>query len=281
MDYKSLLVYANDPQHDARAMDTASSVAQRFDAYLTGLFVHDPIYYQYPLLYEGNKPGSPEEVPGKDKHTKATKAAFEQACNTYGLVKTDWEFVMGEPLQTLSMHARYADAVFMSQTNADFPPNSPTADPDLPAKIAMASARPVICVPFQGKPKTIGRRILIAWNDSREASQAVTAALPFLRTAECINILVVNTETDSKGNWTDPAAGIARYLSRHNVEIEAVHMESDADNVTRTLLWGAGKMDADLICMGAYGHSRLREFALGGVTRDMIRESPVPVLLAH
>lgn len=281
MGYKSLLVYVTDSQHDARAMDTASVVAQHFDAYLTALFVHDPIYYRYPLRYEGHKLGSSEEVPGKDRHTKATKVAFEQSCKAYGIVKTDWQFVQGGTLQTLSRHARYADAVVMSQANAEYPPNSPGADPDLPAKVAMVSARPVICVPFQGNPKTIGRRILIAWNDSREASRAVTAALPFLRTAECINILVVNPETDSKGNWRDPAAGVAHYLSRHDVEITAVRMESGVDNVTDTLLWGAGKMDADLICMGGYGHSRLRELVLGGVTREMIRESSIPILLAH
>lgn len=122
-------------------------------------------------------------MPGKDRHTKATKVAFEQSCKAYGIVKTDWQFVQGETLQTLSRHARYSDAVVMSQANVEYPPNSPGTDPDLPAKVAMASARPVICVPFQGHPKTIGRRILIAWDDSREASRAVTAALPFLRTA--------------------------------------------------------------------------------------------------
>ncbi|MDA3921582.1 MAG: universal stress protein [Salinisphaera sp.] len=282
MNYQSLLVYVSDPERSARTLEVASDIAARFDAHLTGIFIHEPAYYRYPLAYQTTTPPDFEDYEQKSqKLAEESEAAFEVACRASGVNKTEWRFVKGEPLRTLSLHARYADVVLMPQGDTGDTTEPGSDDPDLPAKVAIASARPVIAVPREGHFNTVGSRILLAWNASREATRAVTAALPLLRCAEKVSILVINPKTDDKGHGDDPGSDIALYLSRHQVIVDAIHVESARDSVAETLYQGTVELDANLICMGAYGHSRLRELVLGGVTRELMRDMPIPLLLAH
>lgn len=282
VEYQSLLVYVNDGQSSVRSLDIASDMAVRFDAHLTGIFIHEPAYTRYPLAYEASVvPDFEAYEQEAEKQAENAKMAFESACNAYGVNETEWRFAKGETLRTLSLHARYADAVIMAQAETGHTTERGSDDFNLPAKLAIASARPVIAIPREGHFKTAGSRILVAWNASREATRAVTAALPWLRGAEKVSVLVINPETDSKGRGDEPGSDIALYLSRHNVNVDAVRVENTRDSVAKALCQAAKEMNADLICMGAYGHSRLRELALGGVTRETMRAMPVPVLLAH
>ncbi|MDA3921580.1 MAG: universal stress protein [Salinisphaera sp.] len=282
MSYKSIVVSAHS-LHNQRTLNTAASVAAQFDAHLSGSFVYEPIYLRYPMAYGVYLPPDLDKDRSKaEKRASVAKTAFEKACESYGVNNNDWQFAKGETLSTLDLQARCADVIFLTQAEIERTTDSQHNDPDLPAKLAIASARPVITVPCVGEFKTLGKRILVAWNGSREATRAVREALPLLRTADQVVILTINPKTsDYRGLAEEPGADIARYLARHGVNVEVTQTVHEGSNVTDTLLSRAADLSADLICMGAYGHSRLRELALGGVTRKIMRQMPVPVLLAH
>jgi nucleotide-binding universal stress UspA family protein len=133
-------------------------------------------------------------------------------------------------------------------------------------------------VPYAGRFPDAGQRVLVAWNASREAARAVTDALPLLSRAERVEVVAF----DSTGDHGEvPGADIALFLSRHGVKASAARQSAPGVDVGSQILSRAADVDADLIVMGAYGHSRLRELALGGATRSMLDAMTVPVLMAH
>lgn len=270
MNYKSLIVAITEVSLDRAAIDRAAALAARFDAHLTGLFVYEPPYYHYPLAYPYVADIDPGVASGTDDATQAARDAFEAACRAEGVETFEWRFVRGETLHTLALHARYADALIMSGG-------------DLAARLAIVSSRPVIAVPEADRERPIGQRIVLAWNASREATRALTAALPLMAQAEHVCVLVIDPDGPAHRELGDnPGADIALYLARHGIDAVVRRADSDTDGVADTLLTEAVEMNADLICMGAYGHSRLRELVLGGVTRDVIdAPPPVALLLAH
>jgi nucleotide-binding universal stress UspA family protein len=143
------------------------------------------------------------------------------------------------------------------------------------------SGRPVLAIPFAGKFTTIGKRVLVGWNASREASRAVHDALPLLAKAESTTVFLANPKRGLGAHGDEPGADIARHLARHGLKVDVAKAAADDVSDSTLLLNHASDMGADLLVMGAYGHSRLREFILGGVTRSLLREMTVPVLLSH
>lgn len=270
MSYKSLIVSVTSAETDARALAQAAALAVRHDAHLTGLFVYEPAYYRYPLAYPQIMDIDAEAARGEDEATRAVRDAFHAACRSEGVEKHEWRFVRGEMLATLALHARYADAVVLPQG-------------ELAARLAITAPRPVIAVPDAALSGAAGRRVLLAWNATREATRAATAALPVMVLADQVSVLAVDAQG---GLWREhgeePGVDIALYLARHGVEARVCQVDSDPEGIAGTLITEALEMDADLLCMGAYGHSRLRELVLGGVTQDLLAGPlPLPVLLAH
>jgi nucleotide-binding universal stress UspA family protein len=143
------------------------------------------------------------------------------------------------------------------------------------------SGRPVLAIPYAGNFESIGQRVLVGWNASREASRAVHDALPLLAKAESTCVFLANPKRGLAAHGEEPGADIARHLARHGLKVEVAKTVADDVADSALLLNHASDMGADLLVMGAYGHSRLREFILGGVTRSLLREMTVPVLLSH
>ena len=135
------------------------------------------------------------------------------------------------------------------------------------------TGRPVLVAPPTA-PTTVGSRILIAWNGSSQASRAVAFAMPFLEKAQEVTIAVGGHEGHV------PAASLAVYLERHGIRA-AVENFSVTGSIGKAILDRAGRLGADMIVMGAYGHSRLREMMLGGATREVLSAATLPVLMAH
>ena len=181
----------------------------------------------------------------------------------------------GDAAAVVGLNARYADLTVVGQANPDDPQNYP--NPGLPAEVALDAGRPVLVVPYVGAAHEVGRNVLVAWNGSREASRAVHDALPLLQAAEQVSVLGINPVD------TRHIAGfdISAQLARHGVEIEASKTVSSDVSVGDVLLSRAADLDADLIVMGAYGHSRLRELVLGGATRLILATMTMPVFMAH
>lgn len=143
------------------------------------------------------------------------------------------------------------------------------------------SGRPVLYVPKASAPETSGQRIMIAWNARREAARAVSDALPFLKKAQEIDLLVVDPVVGEEDHGQEPGSDMALILSRHGLKLTVRTVASEGKPVSEVLLGTARDLKSDLIVMGAYGHSRLRQNILGGTTSEMLENSDVPLLLSR
>ncbi|MCW5731298.1 MAG: universal stress protein [Alphaproteobacteria bacterium] len=276
MAIRDILVHlGDDPRNDVRT-NVALGLAAKHEARLIGLYVL-PIP-TWPATAEGYVPVDLIEKMMKEARAEADKAKkwFLDACRKQG-VKSEWRLAEGDPLILVPEQARYADLVVVGQVEEDMDVDRPSGVIGLPEETALTAGRPVLIVPYAGKFRTVGKRVLVAWNGSREATRAVHDALPLLTRAQKTIVFSVNADTESH----IPGADISAHLARHGVKAEAQHTVAKDIEVGDALLGAASDLSIDLIVMGCYGHSRLREFVLGGATRELLRHMTVPVLLAH
>jgi len=174
-------------------------------------------------------------------------------------------------------HSRHSDLVILGQQDpVDFLP----LGPDFPADVVMGCGRPAIIMPFIGAPPALGQRVLVAWDGGREAARAVNDALPLLERAHTVTVFSVNPDVTSDGK-RDAGADISLHLARHGVKVTAARTIACETPVGDVILADIADNSIDLLVMGAYGHSRLREWALGGVTRHILGHMTVPVFLSH
>lgn len=139
----------------------------------------------------------------------------------------------------------------------------------------------MLIVPYAGRFDNVGRRIVIAWSSTREAARAVSDAMPFLESADLVNVLTIDPREGPDGHGELPGADIAVHLARHGVKAQIERTVSAGLPVGEVLLSRIADLGADLLVMGAYGHSRVRELLLGGATRSVLRSMTLPVLMSH
>jgi nucleotide-binding universal stress UspA family protein len=203
------------------------------------------------------------------------RAQFEHIVRRHG-IRSEWRslpYLSSE----VGVHAYYADLVVIARPE----PAGQTADPpDLAESLVLTSGRPIIVFPPGGTVSRV-RRILVGWNARREAIRAVADALPLLVKAEAVELLVVDHQRRPAGHGQEPGADMARHLARHRAQVEIRRLSSGGQDVGRLLLSEAAAFSADLVVMGAYGHSHLSEWMFGGVTRTVLREAGLPVLMSR
>lgn len=189
-------------------------------------------------------------------------------------VSWDWQQFDGNVVQTLVSQARLADAVVLSQPMRG---GGPVAEP-LPVvpEVAIHARAAVFSVPAEVRPFDASGPAMVAWNGSYEAAHAMRFALPLLRNAGSVHLVEV---TDTAHDL--PATAAAAYLSRHGIAAQLRALPQSGRDTSRSLLNAAAEIGATHIVMGAYGHSRLRELILGGVTRDLLVQAQIPLLMAH
>lgn len=187
------------------------------------------------------------------------------------------EDVLSSPPRTAALQARYADLALIGLG----PPGELPVDVhDQLAKLLTGSGRPVVAVSHGARPPPY-RRVVVGWRPGAHAARAVHDALPLLARAEAVDVVCVEPRRGDGGYGGDPGADIARHLSRHDLRV-TVHVKPDAgDEPGAVLLRSARELEADLLVMGGYGHSRLREWMLGGTTRHVLAHATLPVFLSH
>lgn len=283
MGYASLLVEINEFERREAVMALALDLARTFTARLTALHLYVPSHlseltYADSLMW-GEKRALEREHEQATERDAARKREFVRLAQKYQPVTTAWRFDSGGVARTLALHGRYADLVIMGQCNPG--ESNSRSGFDTPAEVALLSARPILVLPSDGPSSAIGRRVLVAWNASRESTRAVTAALPFLKQAQAVDVVVVDPDSVQKRLPGEEAGTeITRYLAHHGVETNLTRLSRGALHVSEVLQSMAAEKGADLLCMGVYGHSRLREFVFGGVSRDLMRHMIVPTLIA-
>jgi nucleotide-binding universal stress UspA family protein len=204
---------------------------------------------------------------------------FKEEARRLGVQSFETRLVEDEAQYALLLQSRYADLIVVSQdSEPDTAP--PQSVQGLPEQLVLRGPRPVLVVPdtYRGQPLT--GSIVVGWNGSVQAIRAIEAALPLLQRAASVTLALVNPDAAAELHGEEPGADMAVYLARHGVRVDVV-VERTGTEASEVLLTLARKTGAGLIVAGAYGHSRLREWALGGVTRDLLDAAPIPVLLAH
>ncbi len=271
---------------DEAAAQAAFAVARRFDAHVVGLFVRIDPLDTIPIVGEGISPVVIDDLTQAaesemDRRAAAAKTHFEAARSAAGVALAEsapapagssarWSEVTGRRDEVIPRKARVSDLVVFGAQPADSPELGGAIENTL-----VGCGRPVLLAP-KGV-HTIGERVAIAWNDSAESAHALSSALPFIEAARAVHILAADT-------WRtrfEATEELADYLAWRGIacERQAVAVEDEA--VGAALMQAARGAEADLLVMGGYGRSRLRELVLGGVTRHVLTHTELPILFAH
>ena len=279
MSYKSVLVHLDSSQAVHSRLDVALSLAGRFDAYLTGFFT---VFRPEPgsfWVMGGGADYYAEFEHRREEQRGALERLFRAEilrCKVAG----EWQWSTEYANRSVAQAARLADLSIVGQFNpAD--PESFVAD-QFVENLVLSSGRPVLVVPYAGKFASIGSHVLLAWDGSREATRALHDALPFMSRAKQVTVLTINALSGEPPDSRIPASDIAAIISRYGVNVATDDIEGVKDvPIGETLLSRAADLDADLLVMGCYGHSRWRELVIGGATRSVLKSMTMPVLMSH
>jgi nucleotide-binding universal stress UspA family protein len=274
---KDIVVNLSVGEKASPAGDYAVSVAAAFDAHLAGIaFLYDPIV---PVSGAGYIPAEVIETQERDNEA-ATKAALERF--TAASARAG---VTAEPL-TLSASfagvgeqfgrvARRFDLSIVGQAE----PETSGVEEIIAESALFESGRPVIIVPYIQKGPLKLDRVMVCWDGSRTATRAIADAMPLLRRSGRVEVVIVANERGKKDEIE--GADMGAHLARHGLNVEVNRTALGDIDVADVILSHAADAGSDFIVMGGYGHSRLREFVLGGVTRSIMRSMTAPVLMSH
>jgi nucleotide-binding universal stress UspA family protein len=279
MSLKDILVHFDAGPHAATRLAVAVDLARRHHAHLIGLYVTIPVVATDALpsgvdnvLFENWSLRFREQ---NALEMQGVEAVFTETLRREGL-PGEWRTAEGPLAETIALHARYADLAIIGQTNPDLPETA--IFNDVIEEVLFTSGRPVLMVPYAGKFQVVGRNVLVGWTPTAEAARALNDAIPLMHGADQITII---TSDPADGDGDEPVADIALHLARHGLKVMATHTVSGGLRGEDILLNQAFDIGADLLVMGAYGHSRMLERVLGGVTRGILRSATVPVLMSR
>jgi nucleotide-binding universal stress UspA family protein len=278
--YKSILLHCNDKRRINTLLAYAVNLAEMFEAHLRALSVVPP-----PMVTT-TVPGGPIAV--IDAHCDVyradnpeMKAMFEEATRGRDLV-AEWRDAEADGYPVLDVVLRYgrtADLVVVGQTEREWWGSHYL---DVADRLPVEAGRPVLIIPKSPSPAdSLGKRILVGWNARREAARAAFDALPILQKATEVRVVCVNPQSEQEAAQALPTADICASLARHGVKCEGAEEVKPRRSVGETLLACAQEFGADLLVMGCYGHTRWREFILGGATRHVLSYATLPVLMSH
>ena len=267
---KDIMVHLTGSEEDEIRLAYAETIGERFEAHLTGLYVHmlPEVVGTYPIgmvameeLFEASNARATETL-------RRLERRFERLRLPHEIRRLD--VLSGTAGQALTAEARTADVFVATRPYGD-----PADEVHMEVSVLFGSGRACLFVPPKGEGKGFGT-VLVAWNGSREAARAVAEAMPFLKQASQVIIAVVR-----EGEGAAFGGDIARHLSRHGISAVIVTVDVALDGAGQVLLSEVRRVGADLLVMGGYGHSRFLEWVLGGATRHVLAHAHVPVFMAR
>lgn len=276
--YRQILVHVDATPATALRLAAARRVAQENGARLAALYAATPSFVELPYAPEVGPIVAADLVELDDERRKGALKAFDDAMKGPGPMAT-WGQANGAPtIASFAQQALYADLLVLGQrdTAGEAAAGVP---PDFVESVLAASGRPALVLPYVGAPEAIGDTVVIAWKETPQAARAVTAALPFLERARTVHVL-------AWGDAGEPSIGgvqldLGSWLRVHGVEATWHRDGSEPEAIGELLLSRAFDLQADLLVMGCYGHSRAREWILGGATRTVLGAMTLPVLMSH
>lgn len=278
MSIRNLLVVAEDAAGAMPRIQAAAALAERLQAHVDVLALTVQPTLDYGAAAGYGMTMIVDEVNRAREEAEQLASSLRRSLSDAGLAaEVRWasQSYAGIAVE-VGRQGRYADLVVSGRSDDD----------DLGALLAKAtdgalfdSGRPVALIP-PGWSGGFGSRIVVAWDGSREAARAIGGAMPLIDQAEWVRIAIADPEASS-GDGEEPGADLGEALARHNASVSVDRLPSMGHSVAETLTRHARDCGADLLVLGAYGHARLAEAIFGGVTREMLRGAPLPLLLAH
>lgn len=270
-DPRSILLHVDDSKRLGVRAQLARQLAQTFGASVTAQHAAMPFLLRYPLTVESAAEAIALVEQADEEARRAARASFEAAVGE--APNMVWSALACDAF-TFTNRALYADLVIVGQRDDD---DSAAGElpPDFVQNLIIDSGKPVLVVPKIGAITPEPRQVLIAWKETRESARAVMAALPWLRRAESVGIACFDD---------DARAAVTRlsgWLDAHGIATVSTAEGPPSDDVGEMLLSRAFDVGAELLVMGCYGHSRAREWVLGGVTRTLLQSMTLPVLMVH
>jgi nucleotide-binding universal stress UspA family protein len=281
MGYKTILVGLVSPRSAKDLIGIAASLAETFDSHLIGLHVVPDAFIPAAVPIEVTAELLEAQRSANEAQGSQVAAVFADAIR--GLrFPTEWrkaEARLESIADVIMRHARAADLVIVGQPDEKL---DLIDGIDVSEEVMVGSGRPLLIVPSVGHNGPIGKKVLIAWNNSKESARAVFDAVPFLKKAESVTLLTIKPPRGGEEREGElPAADIAAALARHGISPVVSDATAQPHKVAEEILAQVKSTGADLVVMGGYGHWRLREFVFGGATRKMYDAMTVPVMMSH
>jgi len=282
MSWKDILVIVSEAEADEPALALGEALlGQCADCNLQTAFL--TALPDEPLAYEPTVvAGVWAELLGRARQeAEAERKKVEKRLQRSSALDVDFnsaEALSRDLGRVAAVHARYADVAIMTR-----PSDGPGAElrEEIIEGVLFHSGRPALIAPPSWKGTGIGKRVVVAWDASREATRALSEAKSILDRAEKITVMTVDAKPKMFGHGDQPGANIAAHLSRRGLPSEVRNVDSMGRSASVAILEEAQSLDADLIVMGGYAHSRLRELVFGGATRELLRMATIPLLMAH
>lgn len=277
MSYKQIVLHLDNSKACESRLRAACEIAQRFDSRLVAVYVVPdfiiPTYVEAQISNEIMESISAQAIEAAEKKLDEYKAVASE----YSIVP-ETHIVEGQLEQILIEYSRYSDLVIIGQHDSDDPDD---VSAGLADQLLVEGGARCLVVPSRGQAPAPGSRVLIAWNSSRESARAVRAAMSFLVNAE--EVVVLSSETANEEMFTGRSRSreLVRYLLAHDIDSVVSSFDQASIGAGEAIVAQANDMKADLIVMGGYGHTRLREVILGGATRELLDSTPACVLLSH
>jgi nucleotide-binding universal stress UspA family protein len=278
MGYKTILVHCDAGKPMPARARLALELAERFGAQLTGVYVRQR--FEAPIMDDGGL--AMDQVyrayETDMRSDQATVLANYKSVAGDKAAGAGWLVTEGYADEVLAELAHAADLVVVGQNEKDPASGTPS---DLAERLALHTERPLLIVPTIGVKAPVGRNVLLCWNGHREAGRAASGALPILKKADKVTVLSIDPPKNDGRVVPLPVPDVVGWLGRHGVTA-TLQVDTAADtDVGNVILSRAADGAADLVVMGVYGHSRLREMVMGGVSRTVLASMTVPVLVAH
>ncbi|MGL5117152.1 MAG: universal stress protein [Beijerinckiaceae bacterium] len=276
--YQDIVVLQDDSEASLGALRYAQTLATSSDGNVTGIMLG--MLAAYPMT--GYAEALPSAWLALQEKADAEASALEKliaARIEKSLFASEFRRINvmgGEAGGVMALHARYSDLVVVGLSKG----GGTDMERHIFEGALFGAGRPVVVVPEVFSPPRLPKRVLIGWRATTEAARAVHDAMPILEAAEAVQVLVVD-EQGKLPEGDDPGADIARHLARHDVKVEVKSVAFATRSVARTIRDESRYFGADLIVLGGYGHSRTREWILGGVTRDILAMVELPILFSH
>ena len=272
-----LLVHLDASPGAARRLDVARAIAQSHGAAVTALYAVTPAMLVVPFAPEAGARVATTLREVDDERRESARAALERSLATPG-VHAAWAEVQDYPIvPAFARQALFSDLLVLGQHDGSSA--SAGVPDDFPETVMAASGKPALVLPYGGVPPAVGETVVIAWKPTREAARAVSAAVPILQRARRVHVLAWNVEDEVIAGARLDLDG---YLKLRGIA-PVWHLEpgGEPQALGELLLSRSFDLGADMLVMGCYGHSRAREWVLGGTSRTVLRSMTLPVLMAH